>query len=341
MAFPGTNYTTPDAAGEAFQSNLESISGVTIGSKLNMDGLVLYALANIFDLTAANRYFATLGAAINATALTFTTNAISVTALATPAALTATQFTGFASTVSGAAIMGFGTTNDVALMNRAGTVVLGVGPNTTAVNIAAGLSFVTSLASTTALATPSALAATQFTGFASTVSGAAIMGFGTTNDVALMNRAGTVVIGVGPNTTAVSLAGATTIATGGLIVTLGAITTADPANGVGYAVGAGGTVTQATNKGTTVVLSKPVGTITLNGAALAADTTVSFTWTNTVIGANDVVHLLHDSVGTLGAYTFAVTPAAGSASVAVHNCTPGSLSEAIVLRFAVIKGAVA
>ena len=69
------------------------------------------------------------------TALTYTTSLKSTTALATPGALSATQATAFASTVSGAAIMGFGTTNDVSLMNRAGTVVLGVGPNTTAVNM--------------------------------------------------------------------------------------------------------------------------------------------------------------------------------------------------------------
>ena len=74
------------------------------------------------------------------TALTYTTNLKSTTALATPAALTATQATAFASTVSGSAIMGFGTTNDVALMNRAGTVVLGIGPNTTDVNMTGLLS---------------------------------------------------------------------------------------------------------------------------------------------------------------------------------------------------------
>ena len=74
------------------------------------------------------------------TALTYTTNLKSTTALATPAALTATQATAFASTVSGSAIMGFGTTNDVSLMNRAGTVVLGIGPNTTTVNMTGLLS---------------------------------------------------------------------------------------------------------------------------------------------------------------------------------------------------------
>ena len=73
-------------------------------------------------------------------AATYTTNLKSTTAFATPAALTATQATAFASTVSGSAIMGFGTTNDVALMNRAGTVVLGIGPNTTTVNMTGLLS---------------------------------------------------------------------------------------------------------------------------------------------------------------------------------------------------------
>ena len=44
--------------------------------------------------------------------------------------------------------MGYGTTNDVSLMNRAGTVCLGVGPNTTVVNIPARLTVGTTLAVT-------------------------------------------------------------------------------------------------------------------------------------------------------------------------------------------------
>ena len=58
-----------------------------------------------------------------------------VTPAPTPAALVATTNLGFASTVSGASLMGYGTTNDVALLNRAGTVVAGVGPNTTTFNV--------------------------------------------------------------------------------------------------------------------------------------------------------------------------------------------------------------
>ena len=107
--------------------------------------------------------------------------------------------------------------------------------------------------------------------------------------------------------------------------------------GLGYGSGAGGTVTQATSKSTGVTLNTVTGIITMNGAALAADTTVSFTLTDSAIAATDAVVVVHESVGTLGAYSFAATGAAGSAAIAVHNNTPGSLSEAIVLRFVVIK----
>lgn len=105
----------------------------------------------------------------------------------------------------------------------------------------------------------------------------------------------------------------------------------------GYAVGAGGTVTQATNKSTGATLNTRCGTITMNGAELAADTTVSFTLTNSQIAATDVVVLNHASAGTAGAYTLNAQAAAGSASINVRNVTGGALSEAIVIRFAVIK----
>ena len=104
----------------------------------------------------------------------------------------------------------------------------------------------------------------------------------------------------------------------------------------GYISGAG-TITQATNKATSVTLNSPSGQITLNGAALAADTNVSFTLTNSSITANDVLILNHLSAGTAGSYLLNAQAAAGSASINVRNITPGSLSEAIVIGFAVIK----
>jgi len=110
---------------------------------------------------------------------------------------------------------------------------------------------------------------------------------------------------------------------------------------LGYATGSGGTVTQATSKSTGVTLSKSTGQITLNGAALASDTTISFTLTNTVIEAGDILIMNHISAGTPGAYLLNAQSAAGSASINVRNITAGSLSEAIVIAFAVIKAVTA
>jgi len=127
----------------------------------------------------------------------------------------------------------------------------------------------------------------------------------------------------------------------------GSNTTFDSSSGTrftlpfGYGIGAGGTVTQATSKATGVTLNTQCGQITLNNAALAASTTVSFTLTNSQIAAGDVLILNHVSAGTAGAYLLNAQTAAGSASVNVRNITAGSLSEAIVLAFVVIKATTA
>ena len=105
----------------------------------------------------------------------------------------------------------------------------------------------------------------------------------------------------------------------------------------GYITCEGGTVTQATSKSTAVTLNKKCGTVTLNNAALAADAIVSFTLTNSTIAATDVIVLNHASAGTAGKYALNAQAAAGSASINVTNISAGSLSEAIVIRFAVIK----
>lgn len=111
--------------------------------------------------------------------------------------------------------------------------------------------------------------------------------------------------------------------------------------GIGYATGAGGAVTQATSKATAFTLNKPTGTITFAADALASQTTVTCTWTNSSIEANDLVVFTHSSGGTLGAYNICCTPAAGSATLALRNIAGGSLSEAPVFRFAIIKSVVA
>lgn len=104
----------------------------------------------------------------------------------------------------------------------------------------------------------------------------------------------------------------------------------------GYGTG-GGSQTQQTSKSTGVVLDAPCGRITLNGAALAADTTVSFTLTNSSIASEDIIVLNHVSGGTFGSYVLNARAAAGSATIAVRNISAVSLTEVIVIGFIVIK----
>lgn len=108
--------------------------------------------------------------------------------------------------------------------------------------------------------------------------------------------------------------------------------------GIGYGVGAGGTVTQGTSKATTVQLDKMSGQITTHNASLNAATIVSFTFTNKCIAVGDVLVLNHVSGGTVCSYTLNAQCAAGSATINIRNNTAGALGEALVIGFAVIKG---
>jgi len=107
---------------------------------------------------------------------------------------------------------------------------------------------------------------------------------------------------------------------------------------LGYSSNAQGAVTQATSKSTGVTLDKSCGQITMNNAALAATTNVTFTLTNALISTKDVV-ILNVYGGTSGAYNVWVSGlAAGSATITVRNITAGSLSEAITINYAIIHG---
>jgi hypothetical protein len=106
---------------------------------------------------------------------------------------------------------------------------------------------------------------------------------------------------------------------------------------LGYTAEASGTVTQATDKSTGVTLNKSAGQITLNGAALANITNVSFTLTNSTITAKDVVILSVASGATAGAYNCWISSkTTGSCVITIRNLSGGSLSEAFVINFAVI-----
>ena len=110
---------------------------------------------------------------------------------------------------------------------------------------------------------------------------------------------------------------------------------------IGYAVGAGGTVPQAVTlgKATAVTLNEPTGLITMAANALAAATSIAFTLTSSAITANDMLIINHESAGTLGGYGFATVCSSGSAVITVRNNTAGSLSEAPVLRYMVLRSA--
>ena len=114
--------------------------------------------------------------------------------------------------------------------------------------------------------------------------------------------------------------------------------TAWATTGIGYATGAGGTVTQATSKSTAVILNKLTGAITMNAASLAGSTSISFQLTNSTIVATDVVSCaLKNGTGAGGAYLIQAQADAGAAVIHVRNLTGGALAEAIVISFIVLK----
>ena len=105
---------------------------------------------------------------------------------------------------------------------------------------------------------------------------------------------------------------------------------------LGYGTGSGGTVTQLTNKSTTVTLNKPSGQIIMNNDALAAGTSVSFQLNNSIIGYADTIYVTGDNSN----YKYEVFGARyGNQIIKVTNVTVSNLSEAPTITFTVIKGA--
>ena len=114
------------------------------------------------------------------------------------------------------------------------------------------------------------------------------------------------------------------------------------AAGLGYGTGAGGAVTQATNKSTAVTLNRPCGQITMHDAALAANTSVAFTLNNSVFSATDNVIVQLRGGITQGAYqVWAEAFGTGTCAIVLRNISGASLSEAVVINFSVIKGSTA
>ena len=108
--------------------------------------------------------------------------------------------------------------------------------------------------------------------------------------------------------------------------------------GVGYATGAGGTVTQGSSRTTGVTINKRCGAITMFSAAGSA-TAATFTVTNSTVGANDVI-ILNQASGT-NLYDLLVTAVSAGSFNITFLTTGGTATDAPVINFAVIDGVAA
>lgn len=108
---------------------------------------------------------------------------------------------------------------------------------------------------------------------------------------------------------------------------------------IGYPEGLGGAVTQGTSKATGVTLNKPAGEITTHDASLAGGAEVSFIVTNSFVGINDVPVVAIQSGPSTGTYVASVSAvAAGSFTITLSNLGT-TAGEALLLNYAIIKGA--
>lgn len=114
----------------------------------------------------------------------------------------------------------------------------------------------------------------------------------------------------------------------------------------GYATGngAGGAVTQATNRTTGVILNTLAGQITTNNASLAAEAAAAFVVTNSKVAATDVVVASIQS-GANGGNTEVTVSAVAAGSftlqVANNNVAAGTAETgAIVINFVILRGSI-
>lgn len=145
-----------------------------------------------------------------------------------------------------------------------------------------------------------------------------------------VNTTGTGATSLGNPTGGLSLAGTTTCA--------GALRSNAATSGIGYSTGAGGTVTQATNRTTSVTLNTVSGAITLFSqvnSAVSAATAQTFTLTNSAIAVTDTVYVAQKS-GTDKYMIFVTNIQAGSCQI-TNFTTGGTTNEAPVFKFVVIK----
>lgn len=127
----------------------------------------------------------------------------------------------------------------------------------------------------------------------------------------------------------------------GVVVEKG-IVSLSATDGIGYATGAGGAVTQITNAATAVTLNKVCGQITTVALTTAAAAEEAFVVNNSVVDANDVIVLNTTYAGGGKPVVFVTNVGAGVFTINISNVhASAALDAVLVANFAVIKAVTA
>ena len=212
----------------------------------------------------------------------------------------------------------------------AGTLTTAAQPNITSVGTLTSLAVTGNISGANVTATHYG-AATGLT---------AIPGANVTGTVPLATSAttaGTVTTAAQPNITSTGTLSSLTVTgnmVAGNVVSAGAVTS-NNTSGIGYATGAGGTVTQTGSRTDAVTINKITGAITLISAAGSA-TYQTFTVNNSTVAATDVI-IVNQKSGT-DLYEVYITNIQSGTFQITYATTGGTTTEQPVLNFAVIKG---
>lgn len=144
----------------------------------------------------------------------------------------------------------------------------------------------------------------------------------------------------GSSTTVSGAASVGSLSSSGAIAGAAGLTTSGPTGaGLGYATGAGGAVSQATDRTTGVTLNKLTGAITTQATSLAAAAIVSFTVTNSTVAIGDTIILsIRSGPTTVGTIAYVTTVAAGSFQITLKNGHASTADiGAAIINFAVLK----
>lgn len=109
------------------------------------------------------------------------------------------------------------------------------------------------------------------------------------------------------------------------------------AGAIGYSSGQVGSVVQATNKSTGVMLNFPAGIVTLNDESLASGATATCVVSNKFVQSGDVIIANLFDGYTPGAYLLNARSRDGVFNIELTNISSGPLGEPVAIAFAIFK----